>query len=378
MSEELIEDYENWHLALNVWLELHPLAAASVSILLFVALAFLADRLIGGMIGEAAKRSQTHFDDRIVEYLHRPLFYSVLILGMLLIVRVFELDPLVHLKMDAILLTCGLFLWSGLVVRVSRMILQSMASRAKKGALVRAQTLPLFENFIILIIFVIALYMLFVIWEIDMTAWLASAGIVGIAIGFAAKDTLANLFAGVFILADGTWKIGDFIVLDTGERGEISHIGLRTTRMFTTDFAEISVPNAVIGNAKVINESGGKSQESRIRVAIGVAYGTEVERVVDILSSIARENELVCATPEPVVRFRQFGGSSLDFELLCWVAEPASRGRLIHELNIAIYNTLNEQGIEIPYAKQDVYIKEAPTTGTMSTDGSPAAEAGGG
>jgi MscS family membrane protein len=369
MSEELLKDYERWHLMFNGWLELHPLTAAAISVLLIVALAFLIDRLIGGMLGEAAKRSYTHFDDRIVEYLHRPIFYSVLIFGLLLIVRVFDLDSLVALKVDAMLLTCGLFLWSGLLTRVSRMILQSMSARSRDGALVRPQTLPLFENFTIVVIVVFVLYLLFVIWEIDMTAWLASAGIVGIAIGFAAKDTLANLFSGVFILADGTYKIGDFIVLDTGERGEISHIGLRTTRMFTTDFAEISVPNAVIGNAVVINESGGRNRASRIRVAVGVAYGTDIARVQDILASIAATNELVHSEPGPVIRFRKFGGSSLDFELLCWVEQPANRGRLIHELNISIYNAFNEQGIEIPYAKQDVYIKETPLpTGFLSED----------
>lgn len=360
MSEEFVADFNNWHLALNAWLQAHPLTAATLSLLLFIVLAYLLNRLIGGMLGELARRSDTHLDDRIVEYIHRPLFYTVVIVGLLLIVRVFELDALVVLRIDSMLLTCGLLLWTGLLIRVSRMILHSMSDRARAGALVRPQTLPLFDNFTILVIIVFALYLLFVIWEIDMTAWLASAGIAGIAIGFAAKDTLANLFAGVFILADGTYKIGDFIVLDTGERGEISHIGLRTTRMFTTDFAEVSVPNSVIGNAMVINESGGRSSRSRIRIAVGVAYGTNIEKVMDILTDIAEKNDLACRDPEPVVRFRKFGPSSLDFELLCWVEQPAQRGRLIHELNIAIYNSFNELGIEIPYAKQDVYIKEAP------------------
>lgn len=368
MSEELIEEYENWHLMLNAWLELHPLIAASISMLLFLALAFLIDRLVGGMMGEAAKRSKTYIDDRIVDYLHRPLFYSVLIFGLLMIVRVFELDALVTLNIDPILLTCGLILWSGLVLRVSPMVLQAMSHRAGTGALVRPQTLPLFENFTVLIIMVVVLYLLFIIWRIDMTAWLASAGIVGIAIGFAAKDTLANLFAGVFILADGTYKIGDFINLNSGERGEISHIGLRTTRMYTTDFAEVSIPNAVIGNAVIINESGGRNTVSRIRVAVGVAYGTDVDRVEEILTTVAQSNELVCELPEPVVRFRTFGTSSLDFELLCWVEKPRSRGRLIHELNGSIYKAFQDNGIQIPFPQQDVYIKEAPASSATTQD----------
>ena len=75
--------------------------------------------------------------------------------------------------------------------------------------------------------------------------------------GFAAKDTLANLFAGVFILADAPYKIGDFIVLDGGERGRVTKIGIRTTRILTRDDVEITIPNATIANSKIINESGG-------------------------------------------------------------------------------------------------------------------------
>ena len=93
-----------------------------------------------------------------------------------------------------------------------------------------------------------------------MTAWLASAGVVGIAVGFAAKDTLANLFSGVFILADAPYKIGDYIVLDaTGMRGKVTQIGLRSTRLITRDDVEVTIPNSIMGNSQVINQSGGST-----------------------------------------------------------------------------------------------------------------------
>ena len=195
-----------------------------------------------------------------------------------------------------------------------------------------------------------------------MTAWLASAGIVGIAVGFAAKDTLANLFSGVFIMADAPYKIGDYIVLDSGERGEVTHIGMRSTRVLTREDIEITIPNSVMGNSKIINESGGPHEKSRCRVAIGIAYNADIDLVRQVLMSIALdEKEYVCLDPEPRVRFRRYGASALEFELLVWIDKPALRGRVIDILNCEIFKRFKQHEIEIPYSKHDLYIKEFPS-----------------
>ena len=107
--------------------------------------------------------------------------------------------------------------------------------------------MPLFDNLAKIAIFGIATYTILSIWEADISGLLAAGGIVGLAVGFAAKDTLANLFSGVFIMADAPYKIGDYVVLESGERGEITHIGIRSTRMMTRDDVEITVPNSVMG-----------------------------------------------------------------------------------------------------------------------------------
>jgi small-conductance mechanosensitive channel len=95
-------------------------------------------------------------------------------------------------------------------------------------------------------------------------------------------------------------------------------------------------------------------------VKVGVAYGTDIEKVREILMEIALAEALVTKMPEPRVRFRVFGASSLDFELLCWIQDPELRGRTLDKLNVAVYNKFNEEKIEIPYSKQDLYIKELP------------------
>jgi small-conductance mechanosensitive channel len=258
--------------------------------------------------------------------------------------------------------TLGVIIWMIALVRVSKIILQQLAWGGNRNniRLIQPQTLPLFDNVSKLLIVAVAVYIIFQIWGIDMTAWLASAGIVGIAVGFAAKDTLANLFSGVFILADTPYKIGDYIVLDGNQRGKVTHIGLRSTRLITRDDVEVTVPNSIMGNSKVTNQSGGPHPKFRIRVQVGVAYGTDIDQVNDILMKVAEDEPLVPKSPEPRVRFRAFGASSLDFELLCWIENPELRGRTLHKLNSAVYKRFNEENIEIPYAKQDLYIKELP------------------
>jgi len=93
---------------------------------------------------------------------------------------------------------------------------------------------------------------------------------------------------------------------------------------------------------------------------VGVAYGSDIDQVKAILYDIAVAESQVCDDPEPRVRFRMFGASSLDVDLLCWAENPEVRGRVLDVLNTTIYKRFNEEGIEIPYSKQDVYIKEMP------------------
>ena len=195
-------------------------------------------------------------------------------------------------------------------------------------------------------------------WGIDVTAWLASAGIMSVVLGFAAKDTLGNLFAGVFIMADSPYKEGDYINLDSGERGYVRDIGIRSTRIQTRDDIEITIPNSVIANSKIINESGGTHEKERIRITVDVAYGTKIEKVKDLMNNIAIASTSVCDHPNPRVRFREFGASGLKFQLLAWIEKPEFRGRVIDELSTEIYNSFNSNNIEIPFPQRTVHIKK--------------------
>lgn len=352
-----LQDWLNPYLGLlgeNAWLR------ALVIVLLSLSIAWIFDRFISAALRKATAKTRFQFDDQLIQYIHTPIYCSVILLGLALAINLLQIPEPYEFILFSCLESIAYLVWIFFFLKIIRSLLRVFANDERRFKVLHAQTLPLFDNLALILIIVLGVYIIFSAWNVDMTAWLASAGIVGIAVGFAAKDTLANLFSGVFILADAPYKIGDYVVLDTGERGEITHIGIRSTRMKTRDDVEVTIPNAIMGNSKIFNESGGPAEQSRIRIAVGVAYGTDIDKVKDILMEIALGDEQVCTDPEPRVRFRQFGASSLDFELMGWIEKPELRGRVIDALNSQVYKAFIEYGIEIPYSKHDLYIKEVP------------------
>ncbi|MGY8731565.1 MAG: mechanosensitive ion channel family protein [Pirellulales bacterium] len=337
----------------NFYLQAAIIAAA------FIVVGKIADWIISGIISRFARRSTNDFDDQLVSLVHKPIFMSFVLLGLSLGARRLGLPDVPTFITIGILKTLAIFVWYSTFMSLMSLVV-SVFSKTRDRKIVQTGMLPLLHNVMKIIVFALAVYFLFLAWNIDVTAWLASAGIVGLALSFAAKDTLSNLFAGVSIIMDSPYKAGDFIILDTGERGLVTDIGLRSTRILTQDDVEITVPNGIIGNGKIINEAGGPPAQHRIRAAIGVAYGSDLDQVIAVLSTVAAKHPEILDTPEPRVRFRTFGDSSLNFELLGWIAQPVDRGRVTHELNCAIYRALNENEISIPFPQRDLHVRSMP------------------
>jgi MscS family membrane protein len=279
-------------------------------------------------------------------------------IALVLAIQVIGLSERVEQTLIRILLSLLILRLIKSAMRASHIGLEILSRVRDRYEIVEERTLPLFDLIMTILIIGAAAYALLMVWDINPTAWLASAGVIGIAVGFAARDTLANLFAGFFIIADAPYKLGDYIVLDSGDRGEVTKVGIRSTRLLTRDDVEITVPNAEMANAKIFNESGGRWVKFRIRLKVGVAYGSDVDQVVELLEQITAEHDNVCRDPSPRVRMRGFGDSSLDFELLCWVNHPSERGLVTHELYMHIYKALNENGIEIPFPQRDVWVRD--------------------
>ena len=337
-----------------------PRLQAVVVAVLSILVARLTDWVVSRLLLRWARRTKSDFDDRLVEILHRPLFLFVLVGGLAFAASLLSLEGGLCTITYGVLGTMAVLVGLGLAMRVSHMALEVLSLHQDRFRYVDQRTLPLFRNVNNVLLVGVAAYFVFLVWSLDVTAWLASAGILGIAVGLGARDTVANFFAGVLILADAPYIIGDFIILDSGERGRVTHIGLRSTRLLTRDDIEVTVPNGIMGNTKVINETGGPHKKERIRISVTCAYGSDIDHVKQVLVDVAAGHGKVCDDPEPRVRFRSFGASGLELELLAWVDEPVLRGLVTDALNTEVYRRFTGEEIEIPYAKQDVYVREMP------------------
>lgn len=311
-------------------------------------------------LARLASRTETDFDDHLIEFTQRPVLMTTVILALLIASSLLALPGGVYNFIVRLLATMLLLSWARAAIRTVHMLLELIASNHERFEIVQDRTIPLFEMTLKIILIAAVAYFLLVVWGINPTAWLASAGVIGIAVGFAAKDSLANLFSGIFIVADAPYKLGDYIVLDSGERGAVVSLGMRSTRLLTRDDIEITIPNAVIANAKIINESGGPWEKERIRIPVGVAYGSDVDQICELLKEIALAHPEISKNPEPRVRLRAFGASSLDFELMGWIEHPELRGRIRHELHMDIYKGFAKAGVVIPFPQQDIHVKSMP------------------
>ncbi len=320
-------------------------------------LSAVVDLIVTRFLRRLAERTRTRLDDVVLAELRRPLAASVLFIGAWFALQRLGYAGTLDYVGKGVLLTVAVLLWTRAGMRVSATLLEALAENVDRYHFIQPRTMPLFEIVIKSTLIAGAVYGVMLAWRVDLTAWLASAGILGIAIGFAAKDTLANFFSGIFIVADAPYKIGDFVQLSSGERGKVTDIGIRSTRILTRDDIEITIPNAAIANAKIVNEAGGPHEMERVRLTVGVAYGSDIDLVREVLLEVAHSSRYLVDEPAPRVRFREFQESSLKFQLLGWIEEPVLRGRALDELHCAVYKQFAAHGIRIPFPQRDVHMK---------------------
>ncbi|MBQ7633546.1 MAG: mechanosensitive ion channel family protein [Alphaproteobacteria bacterium] len=201
--------------------------------------------------------------------------------------------------------------------------------------------------------FIISALLAIIAVGIDLTNLAFIAGALSVGIGFGLQDVIKNLVAGIIILFERPVKVGDWVVLG-GVEGTIKQINIRSTELLSFDKMSVIIPNATLISSTVTNKTHGDFM-SRQSVSVGVAYGSDVEKVKNILLSCAAENKLVMKNPAPYVLFKDFGSSSLDFELRCYVKDIRSGWTVPSELRYMINRRFIEEGIEIPFPQMVVH-----------------------
>ncbi|MCD4716541.1 MAG: mechanosensitive ion channel family protein, partial [Desulfobacterales bacterium] len=197
---------------------------------------------------------------------------------------------------------------------------------------------------------------------LNIMPFVAGAGVAGIAIGFAAKDTLSNLIAGILLIIDRPFEVGDRIEIWTAPKnsatwGDVIDIGLRATKIRTTDNIVIIIPNNEIMTRDIINYTT-ITKEIRVRIPIGIAYDADIKKAKELITKIALELDWVMREPAPKVVVSSFGASSVDLQARIWISRPRRRMDTISHVTDRVKEVFQEEGIEIPYPKRDIYIRK--------------------
>jgi small-conductance mechanosensitive channel len=206
------------------------------------------------------------------------------------------------------------------------------------------------------IFLLIGFYMAFQIVGIDLSSLTIIAGGISVGVGFGLQNIINNFVSGIIIFAEQPIAIGDRVEV-SGIAGRVKKISLRSTMVVTNDNITMIVPNADFISQTVTNWSY-SDPKVRIRIPVGVAYGTDLEVLKKILLEVGKDNPKTLEAPPPKVIFRAFGDNSLNFELAVWTAEMSTRpSSYISEINFAIEEKLRENNIEIPFPQRDLHIR---------------------
>ncbi|MEM7550635.1 MAG: mechanosensitive ion channel domain-containing protein [Bacteroidota bacterium] len=189
---------------------------------------------------------------------------------------------------------------------------------------------------------------------IKLTILLAGSAALLVGLGLGIQQTFNDFISGIILLFEGTVSVGDIVEVD-GIVGRLEKVEIRTSKIITRDNINIIVPNHKLINDNVINWTYNRS-ESRFRLKVGVAYGSDVKLVKRLLEQAAKEHSQVSDLPAPFARFVDFGESSLDFELFLWSKYMFEIEQIKSDLRFEIDRLFREHKVTIPFPQRDVHV----------------------
>jgi len=291
--------------------------------------------------------AETTFGRAAITEIHTPLAVSIGLLGVylsLVVIGLIESTPIVV----NVISTALIVLWGRALIRIIDEWVDLLQSKGTSY-----EFAPMFENLLTISIVASSGLVLLSIWDIDLTPFLASAGILGIVVGFAARDAISNLIGGIALYFDNTYKVGDVIRLEDEMRGTVMDVGIRSTTVLTKDNLFVTVPNALLNSTQVVNESA-PQRHVRVKIPVRTAYGTDHEHVESLILDVCRECPMVRETPRPTVLFSEFGESALVFEVRIYINHPLIESRAVDQVNRGIYSAFAKAGVKIPYPQREL------------------------
>lgn len=305
-----------------------------------------------------AEKTKNKLDDVIIDVIEKPLVFLIFIIGLIVALRTLTLSESfdgVASNVAQILITLDIF-WF-MIAFVDALIVGYITPlTAKTKSDLDDMLVPLIRKLIKTVLIVIAIIIIIDNFGYNVTSLIAGLGIGGLAFALAAKDMLANLFGGVSIMTDKPFKIGDRIKVE-GYDGWIKEIGLRSTRMNTLDGFQMIVPNAIIANSILENVS--KEKERKVKMVIGVEYGTTMKKMEEakkILEDVIKKNKHTKS--ESKVNFTEFADSSLNFLIIYWIKDLNKILEAKHTVNMEIKRQFEKAKIDMAFPTTTVHLKK--------------------
>lgn len=345
-------------LSLDQWLDA---LIALIMIVLAIPVGFWLVDLLERRVGRwMSARTLTTFDDRLLDAAHRPARW--LLVTLVAEIAVSRLDFL-SLEAQRVLGDLFFLVYLFLGLWFSWRLISSLFAWYGREIAARTQTdldehlLPFFRRVGLVIVSLLALSILLSHYEVDVTGLVTTLGIGSLAIALAAQAALEDTISGFLIMVDRPFRIGDRIeLLDLQTWGDVIDIGLRSSRICTRDNRMVVVPNSVIGRSLIVNHSY-PNETYRIHVNVGVAYGSDLDHVRQVLIDAVRGVEGVLSDHLVEALFLEFGDSALVFRVRWWINSYNNTRPMYDRVNTAIYKALNAAGISIPFPQRDVHHK---------------------
>ncbi|MCM2359422.1 MAG: mechanosensitive ion channel family protein [Geobacteraceae bacterium] len=292
----------------------------------------------------------TDLDDRIIRRITPPASLLVICAGLYYAVDSLPLPDKVKLVVSGAIFVVNVAILTNIAYRMADETLNWYASRVaeRTGAGLNRQLIPLAEKLVSIFLVGTALIIILKHFNYDILSLVTALGIGSLAIGMAAKDTLANMISGFTLMIDRPFRIGDRIQLTGGQWGDVQDIGLRSTRIKTVDNTLLIIPNSELCNTILLNLAF-PDVRAKGRINLGVAYGSDVDQVKGLLVAIAGEVAGVLGDPPPEAFFVSFGDSALNMSLFFWVEDYTRVFPVTDLINSRIIKRFREEGIEIPY-----------------------------
>ncbi|MCM8769238.1 MAG: mechanosensitive ion channel family protein [Candidatus Omnitrophica bacterium] len=343
-----------------------PVRSCLIAVIIFaggIVLAQVIRFLASHLLLAASRQNKTEQSKVLLEAMKTPVYVIVIAFGFYFAVQYLIssleatgllLKVLEGLGYIGLVLSIS-FLMAGIIRGLWYWFLKDVARRTQMP--VDEQFVRLMGRVIQIVVYFIAATIILSYFKVNISGFLATAGVASLAVALAAQETLANVIAGLMLVLDKPFRVGDWIQLASGEMGIVQEIGLRTTRILSFDNTVLIVPNAEIAKNKVINRNY-PDLKIKIRQTIGVAYGSDLKKVKSVLKEICLANEKVLKEPEPMVFFTEFGESCLNLLLVYWIEDLREQFWVTDQVNMEIKRRFEAEGIVIPFPQRDVHLHQ--------------------